>query len=310
MIERPTVLVLGAGASMPYGFPSGEGLKFRVLSLLAGKTSAFDEMVKLGWDQREVERFVQALRHAGRPSVDAFLEHRPEFINVGKAAIAQALLPDEKTGILFTQGDGKWYEYLYQRMNSSFETFGENQLAVVTFNYDRSFEHYLHTALMNSYGKSDEECAEKLSTIRIIHVHGQLGYLPWQPQVGKEALSYDKRDDRRSEWWVSAIRYAAPLIKVVHQPDVESDPEFQKAKEVLQNAQRIWFLGFGYDETNLRRLDLYGPKKVEIQIYGTTYGKTPKEVNRFADNVTKRRDRLADPSHDILAFLRNDVDIN
>jgi hypothetical protein len=46
------------------------------------------------------------------------------------------------------------------------------------FNYDRSLEHFLFTALKYSSGKSDDECAGKLKTIPIIHLHGDLGALP------------------------------------------------------------------------------------------------------------------------------------
>ena len=40
MIETPTVLILGAGASKPYGYPIGSELKSRIISSLKGMVEA------------------------------------------------------------------------------------------------------------------------------------------------------------------------------------------------------------------------------------------------------------------------------
>jgi|HubBroStandDraft_6_1064221.scaffolds.fasta_scaffold4424063_1 hypothetical protein len=40
-------------------------------------------------------------------------------------------------------------------------------------------------ALKNSHNKSDDSVAETLSKIEIVHLHGRLGYLPWQKQAGR-----------------------------------------------------------------------------------------------------------------------------
>jgi hypothetical protein len=69
---------------------------------------------------------------SGQPSVDAFLERRPEFLGVGKLAIAYCLIPFEDEAKLYCQPDSSrganWYEYLSVKLNSSFEEFGENNM--------------------------------------------------------------------------------------------------------------------------------------------------------------------------------------
>ena len=67
MIEKPTVLVLGAGASMPYGYPSGAELRQRLIS---------EDLFQDAIDSRELSRedvvsFCETFRHSGMPSIDA-----------------------------------------------------------------------------------------------------------------------------------------------------------------------------------------------------------------------------------------------
>jgi len=62
------------------------------------------------------------------------------------------------------------------------------------------------------------------------------------------------------------------------------DPQFIQANALLEDAERICFLGFGYDETNVQRL-LGNAEKVKGLLYqmqkqwlGTALGFTQAEV--------------------------------
>jgi len=90
MIRTPTVFVLGAGASQPFAFPTGRELvDHTVQALQSNENRAF--FTQLGFAEEDVIRFRDQLWGSGRNSVDAFLEHREEFVDVGKAVIAWAL---------------------------------------------------------------------------------------------------------------------------------------------------------------------------------------------------------------------------
>ena len=102
MIETETALIVGAGGSIPYGFPSGAELKGEVIHNLSRARHA-SELLIAEFGQDAAEEFWVALKESGQQSVDAFLERRSEFTRLGKLAIAQALLPLEKTGRLFDQ---------------------------------------------------------------------------------------------------------------------------------------------------------------------------------------------------------------
>ena len=138
MINTPTVLILGAGASAPYGFPLGRGLRDLVCDISG--TIAAVVAAAVGQDVEQVEEFVTTLRHSGYTSVDWFLEDRTEFISVGKAAIAAALIPLEQSERLFPPHApvAHWYESLLNTLDTPQGAFAENQLSIITFNYDRS----------------------------------------------------------------------------------------------------------------------------------------------------------------------------
>jgi hypothetical protein len=179
MITTRSVLVLGAGASKDYEFPTALELKKNILHSLRGEEIPdFKQLLNLGFSTKEIVDFRHDLAHSGKLSVDAFLEYREEFTQVGKAAIAQELIKSEQVSFFF-KNEPNWYQRFYYSLNTTFDNFDRNQFAVITFNYDRSFEYYLFVALKNSYGKSDDEVARKLDKIPIVHVHGQLGFLPW-----------------------------------------------------------------------------------------------------------------------------------
>lgn len=66
----------------------------------------------MGISQQEITAFRENLLGSQQPSVDAFLEYRPEFEKVGKAAMAMILLPaeDASKSRLFPEGTQHWYE--------------------------------------------------------------------------------------------------------------------------------------------------------------------------------------------------------
>lgn len=249
MITRPTVLILGAGASKPYGFPSGHELLYEIRAGLMGEAHDFFRTIKeQGIETDHIKDFCKELTYADPPSVDAFLEHRTEFREVGKLAITLRLIPRENEKNFFDRAFNELskYQYLFEELKApSFDEFAGNNLSIVTFNYDRSIEHYLFTVLKHRYYKSDEECAKKLSNIPIIHVHGSLGSLPWQDASGRPYRpKYNKEE----------IIAASGQIKVIPEQE-DASAEFDEAFKIMDKALEIYFLGFGYHTDNLRRLN-------------------------------------------------------
>ncbi len=306
MIEKPTVLILGAGASMEFNFPSGQDLLVRVCDELKGDQKEI--LFEVGFSEEEIIGFCGDLERSGQTSVDAFLEHRPEFMEVGKAALAMTLLPSENASLtpLFNAGANHWYKYLVNRLLGAFEEIETNKLSILTFNYDRSFEHYLFEVLKTRYGKSDEECAEKIGQLPIVHLYGQLGLLPWQKyyvESDEDPVPYGNAVNPQM------LRRCAKGINIVHE-DIGDSPQFIDAHKLINAADRIYFLGFGYLPANVARLQLEETiEKPGTQIRGSSLGLVRKEcyhINQtlFNPNVIK-----ASP-YDCLAWLRNNADLD
>jgi hypothetical protein len=298
MITIPTVLILGAGASEPYGFPIGATLKDIILDgLVPNSSSSFlKTLTKLGIAYEVTQAFRQDLFYSDKSSVDAFLEHRVEYLEVGKLAITLALIPFERESYLFNtrSTERSWYRYLFSKLDAQFDDFNRNRLSIITFNYDRSIEHYLFKTIKSSYGKTEAECVKKLQEIQIIHVHGRLGALPWESDTGRPYL------ERADVLGPESIKRISEQITVISEKEITS-PLFEKAFEMMANARRIYFLGFGYHDANLRRLKMDVLKQNRV-CSGTGYKLGGREIQ---DIKNKWRINCAEPDLDVLGFLRN-----
>ena len=293
MIEKPTVLILGAGASKPYGFPTGKELLYKIRAALdpEGSSGLRAKLRKQDIEDSQINDFHKVLMHTDPSSVDAFLEYRPEFLPVGKLAITLGLIPYENDDTLFKRAlnEPSWYKYLFEKLYiPSLNKFINNNLSIITFNYDRSLEHYLFTVLKGRSNKSENECATILEAIPIIHVHGRLGALPWQEKSGRLYSSVCFRN----------VKEVSEQIKVITK-DIYPSSEFEDAYDYyLSLAERIIFLGFGYHEANLRRLRI-GELKPETMI-GTCY----RLENSYIRKAKEWNIKLSDPSFKIIDFLR------
>jgi len=276
MITKKTVLIIGAGASKPYGYPTGLELKNSILTYLESAKAREQLLHIFGFEDIFVTEFLEAFRLSGRNSIDQFLEYRPGYMEIGKAVITMVLKEHEDLRSLFNSDD--WYSILYNNaLSSPFESFHENQLSIITFNYDRSLETFLFTALKNSFNKTDEEIYDKLKQIPILHIHGQMGFLPWENK--KTSRPYENTIDAES------IKESSSKIKIIHEAEIETDQTLKDAHNLLNEAGKVIFLGFGYNETNLRRLKIDELVLDRENIIGTSVGLTELEC-RAIENMT------------------------
>ena len=283
MIERPTVLVLGAGASIPLGYPSGFELTTQII-VGANENEPLGQFLRRSFrDEPALIQFREDLFRCSLPSIDRFLENRPEYTEIGKASIAFILLQSEVESDLFGRATKNWYPRLFKELTSNgFDMFSLNALSIVTFNYDRSLEQFLFGALKASFNRTDKETAAAIGAIPIYHMYGDLGPLPWSSS-GANSHPYETRND--SKW--PTIVDASRSIRVVS--DRDEAKLFELVRDKILIAERVHFLGFGFDQTNFDRLNIPWDTEPKQKYYGTSSGLGQIAQAHFEHTLTKKK---------------------
>ena len=274
MISTPTTLVLGAGASKPYGFPTGGELAQKLCSPL---NLTHPHGI---YSDQQLEQFSERFLNSGLYSIDAFLAHNGDvplrgyldttYEDVGKYAIAKILCTLEYPGAIFNPNgviDDHWYKYLWNRLVCPIEKFQENKLKIVTFNYDRSLEYFLFTTIKNTYNLHPGEAIKLLNSIPITHVYGQLGMFLGQGE------KREQREFKSSLPSKEELKLAANSLMVIDEKR-DNSTNFSTAVEYISQAERVCFLGFGFDETNVERLKIreIARQKKPPTFYASTFG--------------------------------------
>lgn len=295
MITNKTVLILGAGASNPYQYPLGEKLRMDICDNITLGHSA-EILNKYGFKGDDIRNFRNEFFNSGKYTIDEFLEKRKEFTEIGKMAIALELVPKESNEILNKIPNSEnWYRLVFNKMDTELYKFPENKISFITFNYDRSLENFMFNALKSSSGGDFDEVAKVLKQINIIHLYGQLGVLPWQDKVN--GIEYENTKETGS------IYTAARGIKIIYE-NSPKDKDFLKTHELLHEAEKIYFLGFGFNPTNLKRLNITSiPSKKEIA--GTSIGLSTHDIKDVELNSKHRINSSSLFPNNIVDFFRN-----
>lgn len=317
MITKPTVFVLGAGASRPYGFPLGRQLRDsvvrgRVPSQWRLSPRSMNDLARELGKQDVHTAFVKALQTSGYSSVDWFLEKNPRFTDIGTITIAATLIPCESDRHLFPPNAPRrdhWYEVFANMLDVGERKYLRNRVTIVTYNYDRSLEQYLARVMLNRLPNRGSTLWRHYEHIPVLHLHGQLGEFGSEISSSKKSIPYGSDADAK------AVQIAARGIRVIHEAK-PTTKAFISARNALREAERIYFLGFGYNPANVTRLQVFNrswsaARRAKCTVLGTSVGMSAREWEQtcrtaFNENMQLRpRFRQG-----ITAFLRDVVEVN
>jgi len=177
LTEENTVFILGAGASAPYGYPTGfqlsQDIKISLQNMHSDKQSWQSEQKKLfavfnelGYGLEQLQQFYRCFLGAAAYSVDKFLERRPDHKELGKLLIAYVLKSKEDSHkLLIKLQEDNWYAELFNRLDVTVDNIAHCRISFLTFNYDRSLEVFLHSILESRTTKSSEAVIAALASL-------------------------------------------------------------------------------------------------------------------------------------------------
>lgn len=324
MIEQPTLFILGAGAHCPYGLPDGGSLYRQIIKALPNKAieaklgavgNSLPELwLSLPGNNRIpspaylLPQFKNAMQGSGSPSIDSFMyEHREVdgYPAIGKLVVPYVLRPKEfkqhfnrETTIGLNDTDQDWMSYLFRQMldgsNGIVDFFARNRVAFITFNYDRTLEHFFYIRLKNTYHLSPADALAALKKVEIIHVYGSFGeYDP--SKINEEAVT------------VQGLLAAGKNIHLMYE-DRGPNSGIERASQMLHTHYKRWvFLGFGFDSANIRVLGL-NLHESKSHISATRYLVPNGDWERCVRAMGPNKPLVAGAEQqDSLAFLRQNI---
>jgi len=320
---KSTVLIIGAGASIPFGYPSGSQLveqilkstdpnylyefSYRQQDLKTGEITSYPARqvftdyglyLRYGFTKEQISEFAEALKNSFKDSIDSFLLGRNEYYEIGKFAIANCILKCELPGEFYVQPQN-WLRYLWQKINSDRNAFVSSNISFITFNYDRVIEYFLYNALKHSFNLNLRDLLSLLNDKPIIHLHGIIGSLPWQDK--KEGFEYNY-DGQNKDQFFSRIVSASKRIRLIYDNRTrEFDEMFEQAFRLLESATDIYTIGFGFHKLNLNRLKI---DNIKVQLKCSAFGLTKHECIEL-EQLYGDKLFLDKNNFDSLAFLRN-----
>lgn len=293
---------------MDYGYPSGTQLKDMILSKsnipyaikhsnfnmseemrLNSEVEIFTFLKSCGYSFDQIHEFREQFERSPKSSIDAFLENRPEFLQLGKLLISMCILSCEHDSTLFINKNKhkSWYHYIFNLMTPSWADFTENKLSIITYNYDRSFEVFFIKALMSTFGKSFDECVQAFTdTIKIIHVHGRIA------DIGTGMKEYIP------QLFTDDVTFAASQLKIIHEEE-QINKVYSFVNRELIDAEQVFILGFGFDERNLKRLKL---ERCRAPIFATRKGISELNLHRI-NHLAKNKVIFTIHDHGIVDFF-------
>lgn len=303
MINEETVFILGAGASTPYRYPTGKDLRERIIKHFPGemetlirRSSITDTTMRFKPD--EAKELSEKFEKSSTQSVDLFISRNKNLSHNGKMAIVIEILKAEKRSLFresLSHDERKedWYFHLYNRMTATlinsddYQHFSNNKVTFITFNYDRSLEHFFWESLCHSFPISEMTTnliTSEIKKIPIYHVYGKIYDLDWENSRG---LPY-AMDFEATYQFISEI--AADKIQTIYEIEQKKE-RLDKIKKRISEAEKIFFFGFGYANENLKILNIPDILNANQRIYGTAMDFFPNEIENVKNILREKPQR-------------------
>jgi len=279
MFSQQVVFIIGAGASAEVRMPVGSQLKAKIADAVtfkdeSGRLKGDRDLYKLLTDHNKSINYELAGRELSNVipsfvSIDEALNWftaRPEIVELGKIAVVREILGAERQSRLFNAADPNsiptdnfddaWLPHFLSMVMSSLKMEEAERAfvstTIINFNYDRSVEHYLYSALQRDFGLESRQAINVLSRLSVVRPYGTVGALPWQG--GRVAVEFGM---------ASGLNDYERLVSLAS--DIRTYTEQEQAASLeatiyprMAKARMVVFLGFGFHQQNMTLLRARG----------------------------------------------------
>lgn len=271
MLDKELTIIIGAGANKEIHSEISTGIELiqDISDRVTDRTkpdgpslsNAFAIFNDLGLDIR-----IQFLSHLDRymesvvsPSIDAFLneiETFPEFAaiqerfgRIGRLLILAHVVGWEGTTTIKYIGEEvkekrrTWLSVLSDFIDKH-NAFSGSRLKIITFNYDRILEKFLH----DKYPR-DKKRVRQFVKECVHHVYGRYANYPGLEPIGGEAtVDFDEIKNHEFEKLIRHVNN----IKLIREPK-----DTTRIKDIVASSKRLIMMGYGLDSINNSRLGLH-----------------------------------------------------
>jgi hypothetical protein len=247
-------------------------------SNLAVSESEMDSIAKVNEFR---EKFMPYIKSSEFSTIDYFLqkeELNPDLKEIGKFILAFLLIGYEQhcqhNKLYYGEN---WLQSFIENNLCQLLTEGRNLESVkfITFNYDRTIEHFSHLFLTERCERNAIESKRKIDCeLEVIHVYDKIGSLPWQE--GNAKIEFGARNDNPE-----FVDYAIKGVRLIG--DRVSQETLKRIHQLTSNARRIYLIRFGYDSENMKILQL--PDHTRTKTIGTSFGMDTKRLNELRGQI-------------------------
>jgi hypothetical protein len=244
--------------------------------------------------------------HAGRDiasampqaiSIDNFLHthsHDERIILMGKLAISECILEAEKNSHIRGEINGQkpldfrtvpdsWHNTFCKMLGENVQRITVeadlkalfNNVAFISFNYDRCIEHYITQWLKNYMKLPDPNAA--LKHLQIYHPYGQVGPLVSQGQQYSYGMDPTP----------SALLRIANQIHTFTEQVEDNDDELGRMRQTVAEAKNVVYLGFSFNPMNMKLLQVGKKDPTNKNVFATTLGLSAANVNVHKGDIVK-----------------------
>ncbi|MCL2207240.1 MAG: hypothetical protein FWB90_03985 [Fibromonadales bacterium] len=281
--EKLPLFVIGAGASIEFGYPNGDELKMQIKEILDTNNLDFHDinLTSLCKKEKDEQKLIDACNTINKKidhfqTVDGCIRFYSEFNeyvkSVGNFAIAKAILNLEfNKDSLFSaknalRTEDHWlksfFQFVTKHLSESDVKVRIPRIPIMTFNYERNIEKYLdYMSILLFESNSD------LSKY-IEHMYGSL---PKESEFAKENYSLLN--------WSKEIETYTERINLY--------PHVRNCNPRIYEAESIVFLGFGYDTVNMKLLSRIMNQEKKKKVFGTAYKIDKNLKENLTENISK-----------------------